>query len=140
MIETVSQLAMAFLLDRFLVMLQGRARFVQGLCPVLFLAVYSQLECFFLVWKIVVWLGHEMVIVDLVYLLGRRRRGMYHGLTRLHSTLPSLLRFHALWCCLCLRVLVSRLHFFAPSAAEGFEFGLIFRCWLVVHSECFVGV
>jgi hypothetical protein len=72
-IETVSQLAMALLLDSFLVVLQGGFRLVQGLCPLLFLplAIQSQFECIIFVWEIVVWLGHEMVIVDLVCFLCR---------------------------------------------------------------------
>lgn len=75
MIETVSQLAMALLLDRFLVVLQGGFGLMQGLCPLLFLplTVHSQLECIVLVWKIVIWLRHEMIVVDLVCFLRRGR-------------------------------------------------------------------
>jgi hypothetical protein len=74
-IETVSQLAVALLLDRFLVVLQGGFGLIQGLCPLVFLplAVRSQLECIVFVWEIVVWLGHEMVIIDLVCFLCRGR-------------------------------------------------------------------
>jgi hypothetical protein len=134
-IETVSQLTVALLLDRFLVVLQSGLRLMQGLCSLLFLplTIRSQLECIVFVWEIVVWLRYEMVIVDLVCFLCRGRRSMYHRLTRLHSTLPSLLGLHPLWRCLCLRILVPRLHFLAPSASEGLEFSLIFGCWLVVH-------
>jgi hypothetical protein len=138
-IETVSQLAMALLLDRFLVVLQGGFRLLQGLCSLLFLTltIRSQLESIVLIWEIVIWLGQEMVIVNLVCFLCRGRRSMYDRLTRLHSTLPSLLWLHSLWRCLCLRILVPRLHFLAPPASEGLEFGLVFGCWLVVHVVLF---
>ena len=108
-IETVSQLTVALLLDRFFVVLQGGSRLIQGLCPLLFLplTVHPQFESIVFVWEIVVWFGHEMVIVDLVCFLCRRGRSMYHRLTCLYSTLPPLLGLRPLWRFLGLRILVS---------------------------------
>ena len=89
MLQTVTKLTVGFLLDGLLVMFQGRAGLLKKLYSLMFLAFDAQPECLFFVGQIMVGLGRQFFILELIEPFAwRRARRRWSGLYR---ALPPLL-------------------------------------------------